>query len=332
MYELKPIIKHNIPIDLPSTMYEMKNIYGAFNGDKSNGTNHDVVSPFTSHIRPDIRQQIRNVLKAQNNGDLQALQQRQVTILEQLKELKSKLVSMHKQLGICAKPAQAVAHKPAAVKLELKPIQTKYLQEVVVNVNPKNIPYSLATLQTLWSNRLNIVVQCYVHSTIAEISASAKDFATNIQLAKSNPTLPTLNVSLIWKDVAVTELQCAPTTFIPIFGEVNILRYLSRVGPNEYAYESSIVQAAEIDSILDVCHQFITVSTQKERSAILKKLNVRLGRSEYFNGASLGVVDVALHSAVQQLNISAKDLTPPLVNWQRRINDALLCISNWYNK
>lgn len=67
MYELKPIIKHNIPIDLPSTMYEMKNIYGAFNGDKSNGANQDGVSPFTSHIRPDIRQQIRNVLKVHVN-------------------------------------------------------------------------------------------------------------------------------------------------------------------------------------------------------------------------------------------------------------------------
>jgi len=286
----------------------MKNIYGAFNGDKSNGVDHD---------------------GAQNNGDLQELQQRQVTILEQLKELKSKLVSMHKQLGICSKPAQvAAAPKQAPVKLELKPIQIKYLQEVVVNANPKNIPYSLATLQTLWSNRLNIVVQCYVHSTIAEISASAKEFATSIQQTKSNSTLPTLNVSLIWKDVTVTELQCAPTTFIPIFGEVNILRYLSRVGPNEYGYENSIVQAAEIDGILDACHQLITVSAQKERLAILKKLHVKLGQSEYFNGALLGVVDVALHSAVKQLNLSAKDLTPPLVNWQGRINDVLLCISN----
>lgn len=192
---------------------------------------------------------------------------------------------------------------------------------MVVNVNPKNIPYSLATLQTLWRNRLNIVVQCYVHSTVAEVSSSAKEFANSIQQAKSNSALPTLNVSLIWKDVAVTELQCAPTTFIPIFGEVNILRYLSRVGPNEYGYEHSIVGAAEIDSILDVCHQLTTASVHKERQAILKKFNVKLGQTDYFNGRTLGIVDVAFHSAIQQLNITAKDLTPTLIKWQKRIND-----------
>lgn len=63
MYGLKPIIRHNIPIELPTTMYAMKNIYG----DKSNGINQDDVSPITSHIRADIQQQIQNVLKVQVN-------------------------------------------------------------------------------------------------------------------------------------------------------------------------------------------------------------------------------------------------------------------------
>lgn len=203
-------------------------------------------------------------------------------------------------------------------------MQTKHLQDVVINANPNNVPHSLLTLQKLWKNRLNLVVKCYTHSTIGQLAPSAQQF---IQLIESSvnvsASVPTLNVALIWKDVPIIELQCAPTTFIPLYGEANIIRYFSRVGPNEYGYDTlSIVQSAEIDSVLDICHELIVGATNsKDRQALLKKLNVKLGKESYFGGGDrISVADIALYSAVRQLNVTAKDLTPTLNSWLKRID------------
>lgn len=182
----------------------------------------------------------------------------------------------------------------------------------------------MLALQKLWQNRLNLVVKCYTHSTIGQLTSSAQQFTQQIEKsADLSASLPTLHVALIWKDVAVIELQCAPTTFIPLYGEINIIRYLSRVGPNEYGYDKlSIVQSAEIDSILDVCHELVVVATNsRDRQALLKKLNVKLGQGSYFGGLDgISVADIALLSALRQLNISAKDLTPALNSWLKRID------------
>lgn len=71
MYELKPILRHNLPIQLPNSMYTLKNILGTSLDGQANGIDGDggVVSQFTSHIvQPDITQQIQNILKVLNNG------------------------------------------------------------------------------------------------------------------------------------------------------------------------------------------------------------------------------------------------------------------------
>lgn len=70
MYELKPILQHNLPIQLPNTMYKLKNILGTTHDGNLNGIDGDggVVSQFTSHIQPDITQQIQNILKVLNDS------------------------------------------------------------------------------------------------------------------------------------------------------------------------------------------------------------------------------------------------------------------------
>lgn len=266
------------------------------------------------------------------NCALDALQIRQSAIIEQLKDLKAKLALMHKQLGInssnvMANAASASAPNVASNKKmssstagELKPINGKYLQDVVINVHPKNIPFSLLALQKVWQHRLRLVVKCYTHSSVAMLADQNQHFAK--QLTKLMPTsaLPVLNVSLIWKEITCTELICTPTSFIPIVGEVNVLRYLSRVGPKEFGYaDADLIQTLEIDSTLDLCHQlFVADNNAKERLPVLRALSNKLGERSFFGGDEFAVSDIAVSSAFKQLTVSSKDIAPNLNIWVKK--------------
>lgn len=264
-----------------------------------------------------------------DNGALNALQTRQSAIIEQLRDLKAKLALMHKQLGISTSSAQAPAAPASATNKksltsstvgELKPINAKYLQDVVINVHPKNIPFSLLALQKIWQHRLGLVVKCYTHSSVATLPDQNQHFARQLTKLTPKPELPVLNVSLIWKEIANTELICAPASFIPIAGEVNVLRYLSRVGPREFGYvDADLVQSIEIDSALDLCHQlFVAGNNAKERLTVLRALSSKLGQRSFFGGDEFAVSDIAVSSAFKQLTVSSKDIAPNLNTWVKK--------------
>lgn len=266
------------------------------------------------------------------------MQQRQNDLLQQLADLKKLLTTMRKNLGVCAKPAQ-----PSA-KLELKPIQvcsswnvyiiisihishhtkyilifqTQYLQDVVINANPSQIPYSLLALQDLWQNRLNLVVKCYTHSTVAKLPEAANRFVRQLEQPPKDVSLPTLNVAFIWKDVPVVELQCAPATFIPLYGEVNILRHFTRCGPNEFGYETAVLpeRSAEIDALLDACHQ-LTVAPAKQQRDLYKKLVQRFNSTAAVYGNEANIVDIAIFSVGQQLGALPKDAAKTASGWKK---------------
>lgn len=105
---------------------------------------------------------------------------------------------------------------------------------------------------------------------------------------------------------------------LPIVGESNILRYLARIGPNEFNYESNGSNSNEIDSQLDLSELLIAAPTAKERQVILKSLNAMLGKSEYFGGSEPRINDLCLASAVLQ-STADKELPPTLLKWSRKV-------------
>lgn len=267
-----------------------------------------------------------------DNTALDALQTRQSTIIDQLRDLKAKLALMHKQLGISTSNPKAPAANASAPNVvsnrksvsstagELKPINAKYLQDVVVNVYPKNIPYSLLALQKIWQHRLTLVVKCYTHSSVAALPDQNQHFAKQLTKLTPKAALPVLNVSLIWKEIANTELICASTSFIPILGEVNVLRYLSRVGPKEFGYgDADLIQSLEIDSALDLCHQLLlTGNNARARLLMLRALSNKLGERHFFGGDEFALIDIAVSSAFKQLTVSSKDIAPNLNTWVKK--------------
>lgn len=212
---------------------------------------------------------------------------------------------------------------PSKFELVINCLQERYLQQLVIHVNPVNIPFSFLALQKLWTNRLNLVIECYTHSSVKELPAQNQAFVKRVSAFKANSTAPTLSVSLIWKDTPTTDLVCAPGTFIPISGEDNILRYLLRIGPSEFGYlgAGSIQGQMEIDAILDLVHELVLASAKKDhRASILKRLSQRLNTQTAFGGDSTNVSDIAVFSTLKQLNITAKELPANIKTWYERNN------------
>lgn len=196
--------------------------------------------------------------------------------------------------------------------------QEANLNDLVINVNPSTVPYSLLAIRNLWKGRLNIKIQCFSHSTISQVTDEVKQIVEKFQVDLSNDNShPTLNISLIWKNVGKNaELNSSQTLYVPIYGEVNIIRYLSRIGPNEFDYENDS-NVNEIDIIFDLCYQLCNCSTILNRQNYIRALNNRL-KFDYFGNNCISLADIAVYSIVKQNKDVLKDLTPNLKKWYQK--------------
>lgn len=112
---------------------------------------------------------------------------------------------------------------------------------------------------------------------------------------------------------ANTELIIPPAVII---GEVNILRYLARIGPRSLNYEA-YQDPHETDMLLDTCYRLIRSKTKTERSKFLAVFNKSLGKSQFLCGKSeISVADVAALSAVKQ--VASSELNVNLSKWLSR--------------
>ncbi|KAL7035468.1 hypothetical protein ACKWTF_008390 [Chironomus riparius] len=305
MYSLKPILTQQ-NIDLPSCMYKMK--------------------PVNSNI-------IENSCNSKNNSEkseVELLEDRQNRILQKLDELKQTLLSMRGDLNACSKPAQQniqnqQQQKAAKVKIQRKQIDVNNLAEIVVNVHPKNIPYSILAFRNLFKDRLFLDVEVFTHSSIsnADFNDLTRDFTDKITKKLDYvEKLPALKVTIIWKDVETTQFISSPSKFIPVYGEINIIRYLNRVGPSEHYYETDHFQANYHDQVLDVCYQLSKKHSDKERQQYIQHLSQRLGKDQFYNSASsLSISDIAVSSILKKLYANDfKRMPANLSNWLNKIS------------
>lgn len=112
----------------------------------------------------------------------------------------------------------------------------------------------------------------------------------------------------------------SPTAYVPICGEVNILRFLSRCGPSEFNYERND-DVVEVDSILDTCYLLINKQNLKDKKQVLKLFSSKLGKTPSFGGDELTLCDIAATSAIKQLQKSLnKDINPNMTKLIGRVS------------
>ncbi|KAG5680122.1 hypothetical protein PVAND_009647 [Polypedilum vanderplanki] len=310
MYSLKPILTQQ-NIELPDCMYKMKPI-----------NNTSAVS--------DMQESINNSSKI----EVEMLEERQNRVLQKLDELKQTLLSMRGSLNLCSKPAQpssqqqkqAGAKVGTSQKIQKKKIDINNLAEMVVNVHPKNVPYSLLALKNQWRGRLYLKAEVFTHSSVcdSDFTDASREFAEKIvQSNEIDFKLPMLKVTIIWKNVETTQFISSPSKFIPVYGEINIIRYLNRIGPNEFFYENDNYEADLHDQVLDICYQLSKKHTDKERQQFLQQLSQRIGNNQFFNQAtSLSISDIAVSSILKKLELLAdkKKIPTNLSNWLKNIS------------
>ncbi|XP_050075068.1 probable aminoacyl tRNA synthase complex-interacting multifunctional protein 2 [Anopheles maculipalpis] len=328
MYHLKPVMNQNVVCELPTCMYTLKP-FCTFAYDPKAFTDSNTGLTGGSGVDP-MSIEIDNFLQKAENDELRMLAERQQRVLQQLTELKNEILSLRTELKLNAKAPAAASAAPqvtVAVKtkaeLKAEPINLTYLQDFVVNASPEYVPYSLLALKNLWKDRLNLHVECFTHSTVPKLSEEALNFQTaitNSTVTAAASNLPQIKVTLIWKNVgAYTEMITSPTSYVPICGEVNILRYLSRCGPSEFNYELQD-NVDEVDSILDACYLLLNKQNAKQRQQILRTLGTKLGKAGGFGGAEMSLCDIAFTSAVKQVQRTvAKDINPNMAKCMGRV-------------
>ncbi|XP_075159553.1 aaRS-interacting multifunctional protein 2 isoform X2 [Haematobia irritans] len=294
MYELKTLLP-KFEIDVPKCMYEMKNLNTATLADATS----------SSHLT------VSNV----SCDDTQSVVKRQEKVLQQLDDLKKQLAGIRSTLGLCQKGSQ---HTSFACSKN-GGLREEPLHDIVINGHPNFIPYALLALKNAWKELFTIDVKTFTHSTMNDIGKDAKAFEEALKSVPVNPAKPKVNITLIWKNCEHTEMISSPTMYVPIYGEVNIIRYLGRVGPAEYRYEESLL-CNEIDAVLDICYQLLRCTTPKSKANIVRTLNNRLQKQLYFGGEKMSIADIGVHSSLRRMpSITDKDLTPALIEWRKRV-------------
>jgi len=273
MYSMKPVFNLDARVDLPSCMYS----YPVQQVSKCIGGGGD------DNVVPEHA--------------LKALEARQEAILQKLGQLRGEVELYLKGKGI-----------------SVPVVQTDSLQvhktDVVVRCPPGRPVYALPGLITLLSEHVKVYSTVHCHSSVSNLPSHLNQFlpAPTVERGEAH-----VKITLIWKEVgAECELMVSPISQTYIRGEVNIIRYFSRLYPSLLQYENDASVSA-VDTMLDSVTSLMWAQP-KDRQPILRPLAVNLGRKEYLCGDKFGIADLALFSALKQLNLD-RDLQPELKKW-----------------
>ena len=197
-----------------------------------------------------------------------------------------------------------------------------------------NVPYSLLNLSVLWKNLLAISIKTFTHSNVKELPKEALKFNDTAELFRRNNKIKSgvnLNITLIWKNCANVELIMRGAAYQPIFGEANLVRFLTRIGPEEFRFERNKNHEIRLasESALDICYQINKNKELSNKQALIKELSDLLGKGNYFCGAwNPTICDVAVYSLLKQLQtdeFTKKVAIPQNLNdLQKRFNETVI--------
>ncbi|XP_065345406.1 aminoacyl tRNA synthase complex-interacting multifunctional protein 2 [Cloeon dipterum] len=270
MYELKPIFVPDDLSDLPTCMYRLKNLHTSSNdAEVINAPNRTAT------------QQCNGGETVEQSPEIAKLEAVQEDILQKLSNLISKLDNIKK---LVKEPKAPIKHQPNTTSTKPASIELVKLADAAVTANPSNPPYGLLALRTLWSNEVSITLSTHAHSTLKYALPKAVNDLFNLPTEQRG--LPVLNIRVIWADVKHPKIVTSPACQI-IYGEVNILRLLSRFGPTFTNIDSLPPEdASAADQMLDSVHGAINGQTE-----FINKLS--LEPSGWLLSRGPSIVDVA---------------------------------------
>ncbi|XP_055691874.1 probable aminoacyl tRNA synthase complex-interacting multifunctional protein 2 [Lutzomyia longipalpis] len=260
MYSLKPIVS-DFDVEKPKNMYVIKEI----------NPREEKADKFLTNLETS--------LAVGKEGDLGDLEEKQEILLEKLKELKRQLVSLQDGLPLCRKPAQV-------------PQESVFPKDLVINVNPAAIPYSLLLMLKQKRSPLTFTVNFYTHSTVSQLPEEAAEFAKEIAgLSTGSGT----KVEVIWKAGMPTNFEVIINPTAVFWGEGNFIRYLTRLGVLEKGQEGD-------DILVDMSHQLQAIGEDRKEQAKLADRLMGAMRKQKITQS----VDFATYSALRNFRNATK--------------------------
>ncbi|ENN75454.1 hypothetical protein YQE_08004, partial [Dendroctonus ponderosae] len=307
MYHLKPVVVHDFAVEVPKCMYRLESIH------KLKKVDDPKLSVSSPEKKLDIFDQ-----NCQDVPGMAELEAKQCEILEQLAALKQQISTLKKDLLIQNEPASKRT-PTVAVCPRVVPNIKALPESLVITANPSSPPYALQLVQRLLQNEIGLVIVSYVHSSVVSLSDAVKSLKESLSSFQPPSGVPVVNVKLIWKNSeqiigSNSEFLLSQTV---VSGEVNFLRFLSRLTKTTLTYENDS-NALEVDSLLDQCYLLVRTKTKVERSGIIQSLSKALAKASWIAGSNqAGIVDVAAFSAIRQCGIS-NELNPNLTKWYQK--------------
>lgn len=212
------------------------------------------------------------------------------------------------------------------------------LKDLVIHSNPEFPPYSVQFFLIALSQMFPIHTSVHVHSSLTkEVSYELKDFLdlkdVNNQANCNARSNCKYGITIIWKDIGKDPLLVInPGSHVK--GEVNIIRYLSRLVDSLTNNLSSVkhlinydmlspAKVAQMDEHLDSIHQFIHNECPKERKVLLADLlNCKNNISDASSICDIAMLSICKQEQARNANILSKNDKQSVNNIRNR------CIAN----
>ncbi|XP_059483542.1 phenylalanine--tRNA ligase alpha subunit [Neocloeon triangulifer] len=174
--------------------------------------------------------------------------------------------------------------------------------DVTIFADPMHPPHSIITLINMLDEKIGVRKSSHCHSSLK----LRPDHLKTIFDHQSSDKPPNNSVTVIWKSVGTNlEMVVSPVANVKVTGEVNVLRYLSRVleakSPDFNWYERlPAEQSSQIDYWLDKAHNAMLKS---DTQSLLKTLDQQLINRKFIIGNDLSPADIFVVSVLSNLNL-----------------------------
>lgn len=295
MYELPKQVKMPSAVQLPGCMYKMEPL--------NRFSSKDLAPSYYGSTCASA------ALIQGSSADVAALEVRQETVLQRLRDLKLQLDKLQSSKFSSLSPSKNSSTAIGAAA-QSSPLKTGTVHDLVISANPNRPPYFLVLLRKLLKDAGYPVYSVdHLHSSVHHVDESIRGCFSDKPLGDRNKH--NLAFTVHWKDVEAPNLMVNPLRQTVISGEANITRYVSRLFPlsSSYNYEATgtFSSIAETDNLLDQLAAQAASKNNKERQGALRQLNGRLGKTSWLVNNECGIADVFLWSVLKQggLNVGA---------------------------
>ncbi|XP_075942203.1 aminoacyl tRNA synthase complex-interacting multifunctional protein 2 [Anarhichas minor] len=289
MYQVKPVCRSLITTDLPTCMYNLRNVH-AQQGNSSTSEH------------------------ALQNGEVdpavKALEARQDEIMRKLYELKAAVEGLAKTVSTpdadldLTVSSSLSSQSPASTTFkgvtDLDTLLGKdlgALRDIVINANPAQPPLTLLVLHSVLCQRYRVLSTVHVHSSTASVPPQLLSCLGPRHADSYARQMFQLGFTLIWKDVPKLQMKFSIQNMCPVEGEANVARFLFKLlSP----YPSDPAVATLVDSWVDTAFFQLAEGSAKERAAVLRALNSALGRGPWLAGPEFSLADIACYCCVLQ--------------------------------